>query len=245
MDLGDLPPQFRPPLRALATVIRNREPAVRAQVEKLRMENPGVSPEELSRRLIRKTRVRVAATGAASGAAAIAPGIGTVIALGTVTGQGLYAMEQEAELVLAIAMIHGMELSGSDERLLEALAVIGLAGGAVKLRDNVLVAGGERITISAFRYMPARWLARTGTDVLTRVLGRAVALRAGASVARIVPLAIGVAAGASFDWAAVTLLGRAAMRYYGRAAGGRSMAPASPAEPLPASEDLPDVQTGG
>src|SRR5215471_15454443 len=152
MNLGDLPPQFRPALRALVTVIHNREPAIRERVERLRDENPGLSPDALSKILIRRTRARVAATGAASGAAAIAPGIGTVIALGTVTGQGLYAMEQQAELVLGIAMIHGKELSGSDDRLLEALAVIGLAGGAVKLRDNVLVAGGERITISAFRH---------------------------------------------------------------------------------------------
>jgi hypothetical protein len=244
MDMGDLPPQFRRALRALATVIRNREPAVRQRVERLRVENPGLSPEALSKKLIRRTRVRVAATGAASGAAAIAPGIGTVIALGTITGQGLYAMEQEAELVLGIAMIHGVELTGSDERLLEALAVIGLAGGAVKLRDNVLVAGGEKITIAAFRHTPARWLARTGTDVLTRVLGRAVALRAGASVARIVPLAIGVAAGASFDWAAVTLLGRAAIRYYGRVAGDRVLSPPAAPMPLPAPEDFGDVKAG-
>jgi len=244
MNLGDLPPQFRPALRALVTVIHNREPAIRERVERLRDENPGLSPDALSKIMIRRTRARVAATGAASGAAAIAPGIGTVIALGTVTGQGLYAMEQEAELVLGIAMIHGKELSGSDERLLEALAVIGLAGGAVKLRDNVLVAGGERITIAAFRHMPARWLARAGSDVMARVLGRALAMRAAASVGRVVPLAIGVAVGAGFDWAAVTLLGRAAIGYYGRVAPAAALAPVPMPDALPAVEDLGDVEAG-
>src|SRR5215813_8222872 len=244
MDMGDLPPQFRPALRALATVIRNREPAVRERVERLRAENPGLSREALSKKLIRRTRARVAATGAASGAAAIAPGIGTVIAVGTITGQGLYAMEQEAELVLGIAMIHGVELTGSDERLLEALAVIGLAGGAVKLRDNVLVAGGERITIAAFRHMPAQWLARAGSDVMVRVLGRALAMRAAASVGRIVPLAIGLAAGAGFDWAAVTLLGRAAIVYYGRAATDVALEPVATLDRLPAAKDLGEVEAG-
>ena len=244
MDLGDLPPQLRPALRALATVIHNREPAIRERVERLRDENPDLSPAALSKLLIRRTRARVAATGAASGVAAIAPGIGTVIALGTVTGQGLFAMEQEAELVLGIAMIHGKELSGSDDRLLEALAVIGVAGGAVKLRDNVLVAGGERITISAFRHTPARWLVRAGSDVMVRVLGRAMAIRAAASVGRIVPLAIGVAAGAGFDWAAVTLLGRAAIGYYGRSATGEALNPVTTLDPLPAGEDLGEVQAG-
>lgn len=244
MDLGDLPPQLRPALRALAMVIHNREPAIRERVERLRDENSGLSPAALSKLLIRRTRARVAATGAASGVTAIAPGIGTVIALGTVTSQSLFAMEQEAELVLGIAMIHGKELRGSDERLLEALAVIGLAGGAVKLRDNVLVAGGERITIAAFRHMPAQWLARAGSDVMVRVLGRALAMRAAASVGRIVPLAIGLAAGAGFDWAAVTLLGRAAIVYYGRAAIDVALDPVATLDPLPAAKDLGEVEAG-
>jgi len=51
------------------------------------------------------------------------------------------------------------------------------------------------------------WLGRAGSRVLTRVLGRFLAQRTVSVVARVAPLAIGVAAGASFDWAAVTLLG--------------------------------------
>src|SRR5207253_1720498 len=82
---------------------------------------------------------------AVSGATAFIPGLGTLLALGAVTGQALYALEQEAELVLAIAMIYGHELTGSDARLMEALVVIGLAGGGVKLRDDVLMAGGQQI----------------------------------------------------------------------------------------------------
>jgi len=70
-------------------------------------------------------RRRIAASGAASGAAAIAPGLGTLIALGTVTGQSLYALEQQTELVMAIATVYGHELTASDERLLEALVVVG------------------------------------------------------------------------------------------------------------------------
>src|SRR5205807_2703532 len=177
---------------------------------------PGLGPDELARKLIRSTRRRVASTAAASGAAAIVPGLGTVIAIGTATSQSLYALEQETELVLAIAMIYGRELSGSDERLLEALVVVGLAGGAVKLRDNLLVAGGRKVTIAAFRRLPSVWLGRAGARVLTRVLGRALAQRTVSTVARVAPLAIGMAAGAGFDWTAVTLLGRSAMRYYGR-----------------------------
>jgi hypothetical protein len=219
VDAGDLPPQLRPILTALAAVMRRREPAIRERVVQLRAENPDLGSDELARKLIRTTRRRVASTAAASGAVAIVPGLGTVIAIGTATSQSLYALEQETELVLAIAMIYGRELSGSDERLLEALVVVGLAGGAVKLRDNLLVAGGQRVTVEAFRHLPGVWLGRTGSRVLTRVLGRALAQRTINVVARTVPMAIGMAAGAGFDWTAVTLLGRTAMRYYGRVSG--------------------------
>src|SRR5262245_60361308 len=95
MDTGDLPPQLRPVIQALAAVIRQREPEVRRRVEQLRAEHPELGPDALARKLIRTTRYRVAATGAATGAVAIAPGLGTVLALGAAAGQGIYALEQE------------------------------------------------------------------------------------------------------------------------------------------------------
>jgi hypothetical protein len=216
VDVHDLPPQLRPLLGALSAVMRRREPAIRARVQRLREENPGLPPDELARRLIRLTRRRVTSTGAASGATAIVPVLGTVIAIGTATSQSLFALEQETELVLAIAMIYGQELAGSDERVLEALLVVGLAGGAVRLRDNLLIAGGQAATVAAFRRLPEVWLGRAGNRLLARVLGRTLSGRAISVVAHTIPLAVGIAAGAGFDWAAVTLLGRAAMRYYGR-----------------------------
>jgi hypothetical protein len=232
VDLDSLPVQLRPVLGALSGALRAREPAIRERVEALRRRRPSATPDELARELIRSTRRRVAATGAASGAAAIAPGLGTLIALGTVSSQALYALEQETELVLGIAMVYGHELGGSDERLLEALVVVGIAGGAVKLRENVLVAGGERVALQTFRHFPQRFVSSGSSHLLVRVLARLVGTRAATSVLRVAPLAIGVAVGAGFDWAAVSGLGRAAMRYYG---------PGGPAarhlKPLPASAE--------
>jgi UPF0271 protein len=248
MDVGNLPPQLRPLFNALAAVMRSREPAIRQRVWRLRADNPSLGPDQLAKLLIRDTRRRVSATAAASGATAIVPGLGTIVALGTATSQSLYALEQETELVLAIAMIHGRELAESDERLLEALVVVGLAGGAVKLRDSLLIAGGQQVTVAAFRRLPGVWLGRAGSRVLTRVLGRFLAQRTVSVVARVAPLAIGVAAGASFDWAAVTLLGRAAMTYYGRAPDVQVLPPPSQTielrPPRAAAEEGGDVEAG-
>ena len=215
MDLEQLPPQLRIVLKSLDHAMKRREPAIRAKVERLRAAHPAYTNDQLAKALIRSTRRRVAATGALSGAASIAPGLGTVLAIGTVTSQTLYALEQEIELVLGIAMIFGHELSGSEGRVLEALVVVGVTSGSLKLREDVLVAGGERLAVAAFRRMPGLIVAHTGGRFLTRILARVATSGVAKIAARVIPLAIGVGVGAGFDWLAVSGLGRAAVRYYG------------------------------
>jgi hypothetical protein len=238
MDSRDLPSPVRAVLKRLAQMVSAREPAIRAGVDALRVGRPHLTNDQLAHELIRSTRRRVAVTGALSGAAAIAPGLGTVLAIGTVTSQAFYALEQEVELVLSIAMIYGHELSGSDDRVVEALLVVGLASGAVKLREDVLVVGGERIAIAAFRHMPGTLMAHGGGRLLARIISRFATTGIARAAVRVVPLAVGVAAGAGFDWLAVTGLGRAAMRYYGP--GGPGAKPL-----LLAPEDPSHVELGG
>ena len=222
MDPDELPPQVRAVLRSLAGAVASREPAIQAKVDRLRATRPQLTNDQLARLLIRSTRRRVAATGALSGAAAIAPGLGTALAIGTITSQTLYALEQEVELVLGVAMVYGHELGGSEGRVAEALVVVGLASGALKLREDVLVAGGEKLAMR----------------LLTKVLSKTVVSRATRVAGRLIPLGIGVAVGAGFDWVTVTALGRAAIRYYGP--GGPGARPL-----LVAPEDPAHIEVGG
>jgi hypothetical protein len=215
MDFERLPPQLRVVLRTLARAVHSREPAIRARVDLLRETNPHLTNDQLALKLIRSTRKRVATTGAISGAVSIAPGLGTLLAVGTLTSQAVYALEQEIELVIAIANIYGHELGSSDDRVVEALVVVGITSGAVKLREDVLVAGGERVAVAAFRRLPALLLTHGGGRILSRILGRFASTGAAKVAARVVPLGVGVLAGAGFDWVAVTGLGHAAVKYYG------------------------------
>jgi hypothetical protein len=215
MDFDRLPPQVRMVLHTLSRAVSSREPAIRARVQALHEANPHLTSDQLALRLIRSTRRRVAATGALSGAVSIAPGLGTMLAIGTLTSQALYALEQEIELVLAIAMIYGHELGSSDERVVEALVVVGITSGAVKLREDVLVAGSERVAVAAFRRLPTLLLTHGGGRILARILTRFGSTGVAKVAARVVPLGLGVAAGAGFDWLAVTGLGHAAIKYYG------------------------------
>ena len=237
MELDHLPPQIRALLRSLDVAVRSREPAIRGKVDRLNARHPTLTSDQLARELIRSTRRRVAATGALSGAVSIAPGLGTALAIGTITSQTLYALEQEVELVLGIAMIYGHELSGSDDRILEALVVVGITSGAIKLREDVLVAGGERLAVAAFRRVPALLLRHGGGRVAGRILTRMATTGASKLAARVIPLGVGVGVGAGFDWVAVTGLGKVAMRYYGP--GGPGARPL-----LLAAEDSSDVELG-
>jgi hypothetical protein len=230
-----MPPQLRVLLKSLDSAVKSREPAIRGKVHHLRVRHPQHTSPQLARELIRSTRKRVAATGAISGAVAIAPGLGTALALGTITSQTLYALEQEIELVLGIAMIYGHELAGSEDRILEALVVVGITSGTVKLREDVIVVGGERLALEAFRRLPALLVRHGGSRVMSRLLLRAARSGAARAAARIVPLGVGVGVGAGFDWLAVTGLGRAAIRYYGP--GGPGARPV-----LLAREDPADVE---
>src|SRR6266568_3400201 len=98
MDLEQLPPQVRPILKSLDHAMKAREPAIRAKVMHLRAAHPHHTSDQLAHELIRSTRRRVAATGALSGATAIAPGLGVGLGLGAgfdwiaVTGLGRAAM---------------------------------------------------------------------------------------------------------------------------------------------------------
>jgi hypothetical protein len=215
MDQDELPPQIRFLLRSLDQAVKAREPAIRSKVEQMRAANPLLTNDQLAHALIRSTRRRVATTGAISGAAAIAPGLGTLLAVGTITSQTLFALEQEVELVLAIAMIYGHELRGSQGRVLEALIVVGLTTGALKLREDIVVAGGERLAIAAFRRVPDLLLVHAGGRFITRVVSRFATSGMARMAGRVIPLGIGVGVGAGFDWIAVTGLGRAAIKYYG------------------------------
>ena len=91
MDLEQLPPQLRLVLKSLDHAMKSREPTIRAKVDRLRAAQPLHTNDQLAQALIRSTRRRVAVTGALCGAVAIAPGLGTVLAIGTVTSQTLYA----------------------------------------------------------------------------------------------------------------------------------------------------------
>lgn len=225
MDSYPLPAQLHWVLSAAQKAIKKRQPAVEETVRKLRLEFPDATPEQLARTLINRQRRRLALTSAASGAAAVVPGMGTLGVLGVGTVQSMWAMEQELELVLAVGLLFGHLPVEGEDRTLEALLVIGIAGGAVKIRDDLLIAGSQQLALHLVTTYPRLLLTRVGGPALIRILTGTVGAQVGSALARALPAAVGIGVGAGFDWITVTALGNAALRYYGPRAPGARLLP--------------------
>jgi hypothetical protein len=212
----DLPPA----LHALAGWMQGREPAIRFKVGALRAMYPYEAPDQLADRLLADFRGRVVKTGAVTSAIGVIPGLSTLVELGALGAQGAYAIKQEIEMVMAIAIAYGHDLTESEDRLVEVLAVAGLVTGSNLVRDRVLVEGGRRVAGERLAKASAGFAGRVGGHAVGRVAGRMAS-----TVGRLVPLGIGVGIGVSFDWFGVTALGKAAKRYYGPSAGAHTELP--------------------
>lgn len=107
-DDGSLNPRAQSALSKLLSVQR---PVVLAYVRSLRRRNPDATPEELVA-IIRKRYLALATTGgAAVGATAAVPGIGTMAALGVATAETAGFLELTALFAQAISEIHGLPVN--------------------------------------------------------------------------------------------------------------------------------------
>lgn len=95
-----------------------------AYVARLRRAHPGASPAEIVAKIEKRFLSVVTASGAAIGAAATLPGIGTLAALSAAAGESAVFLEATALLVLALASVYGIPLDHRERRRALVLAVL-------------------------------------------------------------------------------------------------------------------------
>jgi len=114
--------------RMLSRVIERSErvqgPAVRAYVERLRHSEPDNSPARVVAKLEKRYLAAVTASGAAVGATAAVPAIGTLLALSAVAGETALFLEATAFFVLSVAEVHGIPVDNRERRRTLVLAVL-------------------------------------------------------------------------------------------------------------------------
>ncbi len=174
---------------------------------------PGASPEIKAREIADPVKRKMTALGAAAGATAAAPGVGTSAAVGAIVAElGVLAL-QVTDMVMATGAAYGYTDASAEERRAWVLAVlafgddaaeefttlardIGLQlgdGRALELANEAVGGGaGQVATVDALR--------RINQALVTQVLKKWGARRGAATLGKLLPFGIGAAVGGSANY---------------------------------------------
>ncbi|MBS7547090.1 hypothetical protein [Dietzia massiliensis] len=178
---------------ALRRAIRGQAGAARAYVRQLRRAHPDESPARIRERLDSRFLAAVTASGAAVGATAAVPGIGTIVAFGAVGAESLVFLEAAAFYTLAVAEVHGIDVrEGEHEELLVMTVMLGASGTAI-LANAVGSSGGAGSLASRSLHVPG--LKEINRRMLSRFVRKFAVKRAGLAVGKLAPAGLGAAVG--------------------------------------------------
>ncbi|MGO3885626.1 MAG: hypothetical protein ACTJHU_04945 [Mycetocola sp.] len=195
--------------RAIDRALAIQRPLVIAHVRRLRRTYPGATAEQLGRVLERHFLTSVTGSGAAVGAVAMVPGIGTGVALAVSTTEAVVFAEAATLFAQSMAELHGISVSDPDRA--RAL-VLGLALGPAMDQVVRTVTGtqtqktdgaeqGQRVSSTAgwakavLTGLPQATIGPLTDQLRSRVLPRLVASQGGGIIARAIPFGVGAVMG--------------------------------------------------
>ncbi|WP_426181786.1 hypothetical protein [Microbacterium sp. TWP3-1-2b2] len=116
-------------VRGLDRVLAIQRPLVLAHIRSIRLRNPQATPDQLVRILERRYLAAVTTGGAAVGATAVVPGIGTGITLALSGVETLGFVESTALFAQSLAEVHGIAIENPDRaRALVMTLMLGKEG---------------------------------------------------------------------------------------------------------------------
>lgn len=195
---GELKPHAEGTVRRLLAVQR---PAVLAYLRMLRRKHPDASPAEIAD-IVRKHYLWAATGGgAAVGATAVVPGLGTLAAAGVAAVETAGFLEASALYAQAITELHGLPVR--DPQRADALVMglmLGNAGKDLVKKFSAQAAGDGPALTSHWGPMVAKQIPAQMMDTLTKrmrkTMMRKYAARTGGSlVGRLMPFGVGAVIG--------------------------------------------------
>lgn len=115
---GGLPPtgseEHPPAIRTLDRVLAIQRPVVLAHLRSIRLRHPDATPDQIVRMLERRYLAAVTTGGAAVGATAVVPGIGTGITLALSGVETVAFLEATTLFAQSVAEVHGIPVSDPD-----------------------------------------------------------------------------------------------------------------------------------
>ncbi|TGY37965.1 hypothetical protein E5344_06040 [Microbacterium laevaniformans] len=247
---GGLPPEGSSEhprtIRALDRVLQVQRPAVIAHLRSIRLRHPEAATSDIVRMLERRYLAAVTTGGAAVGATAVVPGIGTGMTLALSGVETVGFLEATALFAQSLAELHGIRVENPDRaRALVLTLMLGKEGVDLVAQLGRQLAGtgtprptywGELITKSLPR-------AAVGplVDRLKSAFIRQFAAKGGASViGKALPFGIGAAVGGTGNH----LLGRRVVVGSRRAFGGAPLQYPAELEPRPGATRLESTAFG-
>jgi hypothetical protein len=174
---------------------------------------PNASPQVKARAIAGPIRKKMTALGAAAGATAAAPGIGTSIAVSTLAAElGVVALKT-TDMVMSIGAAYGHLDASAEERRAWVLAVLAFGDDAaeefstlardmgMKLRDgHAIELAGEAVGGGAGQVATIDALRRINTTLVGQVLRKWGARRGATTLGKLLPFGIGAAVGGSANF---------------------------------------------
>lgn len=181
-------------MRVLDKGIEVPGPIVAGAVEKLRRNHPDESPAQIIERLDRRFLNTVTASGAAVGATAAIPGVGTVTALLATGGETALFLAAGAFYTLAIAEVYGMPIEDLERR--RALVMgIALGNTGAMIVEKTALRKSKSWADSVTKYIPGVSLGKLNTALAKRLLFKLAKTRGFMTLGRVAPFGIGAVIG--------------------------------------------------
>ena len=187
--------------RALAQVIerssRIQGPAAGAYVARLRRAHPAAGPAEIVTKLEKRFVSVLTASGAAVGATATFPGIGTLAAWSAAAGESAVVLEATALFVLALASVYGIPLDHRERRRALVLAV--LVGDNSKNAVAELIGPGRTSggwVSESIASLPLPAVSKLNSRMLKYFVKRFTLKRGALMLGKLLPMGIGAIIGA-------------------------------------------------
>ncbi|WP_260857228.1 hypothetical protein [Microbacterium sp. 1.5R] len=227
-------------VRGLDRVLSIQRPLVLAHIRSIRIRNPQATPAEIIRILERRYLAAVTAGGAAVGATAVVPGIGTGITLALSGVETVGFVESTALFAQSVAEVHGIPVSNPDRaRALVMTLMLGKEGVDLvgQLAGQAAGRGGSRA--SYWGELVTKSLPRAAVgplaDRLKSAFVRQFAARGGASfLGKALPFGVGAAVGGAGNH----ILGRRVLTTSHRAFGAPPVDLPAELEPVPGAQKL-------
>lgn len=188
---------------------------------------PGHDAAAKAKKISAPIRKSMTALGAAAGATAAAPGVGTSVAMGTLLAElGVVAL-RTTDMVMAIGAAYGHLDATAEERRAWVLAVLAFGDDAAEefstlVRDmgvnitdgHAIEIAGEAVGGGAGQMATIDALRRINTTLVAQVLKKWGTRRGAATVGKLLPFGVGAAVGGSANFWMIREFSKQADRFF-------------------------------